>query len=191
MAVARIPASAALTGSSVDPLRRPIGQQQSGERFRARYMFAGTVFAGMPLPSQWYEAGVAVSADDPAALATAMGVPAEAFTSTFARFNQSAASGIDADFHRGDSAYDRYYGDPTVTPNPNLLPLSGALYAVKVVLSDLGTCGGRSPTATPGCCAPTGRRSRGCTPSATVPRTPSATAIPGPVPSSARGWCSA
>lgn len=96
----------------------------------------------MPLPSQWYEAGVAVSADDPAALATAMGEPAEAFTSTFARFNQSAASGIDADFHRGDSAYDRYYRDPTVTPNPNLLPLSGALYAVKVVLSDLGTCGG-------------------------------------------------
>ncbi|MCW3156739.1 FAD-binding protein [Micropruina sonneratiae] len=49
---------------------------------------------------------------------------------------------MDADFHRGDSAYDRYYGDPTVTPNPNLLPLSGALYAVKVVLSDLDACGG-------------------------------------------------
>jgi len=30
-----------------------------------------------------------------------------------------------------------------VTPNPNLRPLDdGPLYAVKVVLSDLGTCGG-------------------------------------------------
>ena len=30
---------------------------------------------------------------------------------------------IDSDFHRGESAYDRYYGDPTITPNPNLRPL--------------------------------------------------------------------
>jgi predicted oxidoreductase len=53
-----------------------------------------------------------------------------------------AASGVDGDFHRGDSAYDRYYGDPTNLPNPNLRPLAGELFAVKVVLSDLGTCGG-------------------------------------------------
>ncbi len=41
------------------------------------------------------------------------------------------------------AAYDRYYGDPTVAPNPNLRPLDqGPFYAVKMVLSDLGTCGG-------------------------------------------------
>ena len=51
--------------------------------------------------------------------------------------------GIDGEFHRGQSAYDRYYGDPTITPNPNLRPLDeGPYYAVKMVLSDLGTCGG-------------------------------------------------
>jgi predicted oxidoreductase len=59
------------------------------------------------------------------------------------RFNQAAHAGIDSEFHRGESAYDRYYGDPTVTPNPNLRPLrKGPFYAVKMVLSDLGTCGG-------------------------------------------------
>ena len=59
------------------------------------------------------------------------------------RFNGLADAGVDSDFHRGASAYDRYYGDPTVAPNPNLRPLnSGPFYAVKVVLSDLGTCGG-------------------------------------------------
>ncbi|UTM48876.1 FAD-binding protein [Glutamicibacter mysorens] len=37
----------------------------------------------------------------------------------------------------------RYYGDPTQQSNPNLRALDGkAYYAVKIVLSDLGTCGG-------------------------------------------------
>ncbi|NCD21057.1 MAG: FAD-binding protein, partial [Actinobacteria bacterium] len=52
-------------------------------------------------------------------------------------------AGRDDDFHRGDSAYDRYYGDPTITPNPCLGPIDkGPYYAVKVVPGDLGTCGG-------------------------------------------------
>lgn len=52
-------------------------------------------------------------------------------------------AGTDADFRRGASAYDRYYGDPTIEPNPNLRPLTdGPFYAVKMTLSDLGTCGG-------------------------------------------------
>lgn len=60
-----------------------------------------------------------------------------------ARFNLLAGSGRDDDFHRGDSAHDRYYGDPTVTPNPCLGPIDrGPFYAVKVVPGDLGTCGG-------------------------------------------------
>ena len=59
------------------------------------------------------------------------------------RFNQNASAGEDPDFGRGRSAYDRYYGDPTIKPNPNLRPLvKGPFYAVKMVLSDLGTCGG-------------------------------------------------
>jgi predicted oxidoreductase len=59
------------------------------------------------------------------------------------RFNENASRGVDPDFGRGRSAYDRYYGDPTVRPNPNLRALvRGPFYAVKMVLSDLGTCGG-------------------------------------------------
>src|SRR5699024_2781025 len=62
---------------------------------------------------------------------------------TARRFNVLASAGIDDDFDRGKSSYDRYYGDPSHGPNPSLRQLDkGPLYAVKVVLSDLGTCGG-------------------------------------------------
>lgn len=112
------------------------------QKYRNRYVFAGSVFPTMPFPKEWYDAGVVVRADNPRELAEKMGVPVQAFTTELREFNQMAEAGIDGDFHRGDSAYDRYYGDPTVKPNPNLRPIEGKLYAVHVSLSDLGTCGG-------------------------------------------------
>ena len=46
-------------------------------------------------------------------------------------------------FHRGESAYDRYYDDPTNKPNPNLGEITHPpYYAVKMVPGDLGTKGG-------------------------------------------------
>ena len=78
-----------------------------------------------------------------AALAAAIGVDAGSLEATVARFNQHARAGRDEDFRRGDSAYDRYYGDPRVRPNPNLAPLaSPPYYAAKIVPGDLGTKGG-------------------------------------------------
>ena len=62
---------------------------------------------------------------------------------TVERFNGFARSGTDDDFHRGESAYDRYYGDPTNKPNPNLGEISHwPFYAAKMVPGDLGTKGG-------------------------------------------------
>ncbi|MBF6347498.1 3-ketosteroid-delta-1-dehydrogenase [Nocardia flavorosea] len=113
------------------------------QRYRNSYIMAGGIFPRQPIPESWYKAGIAHRADDPAALAQAVGLPVETFTGTFAQFNEYAEAGSDPDFQRGESAYDRYYGDPTVRPNPNLAPLrKGPYYAVKMVLSDLGTCGG-------------------------------------------------
>ncbi|WP_280218224.1 3-ketosteroid-delta-1-dehydrogenase [Nocardia neocaledoniensis] len=113
------------------------------QRYRNNYIMAGGVFPRQPLPRAWYEAGIAHRADDPAALAAEMGVPADALVETFRNAAHFAETGVDPEFGRGESAYDRYYGDPTVTPNPNLAPLAKApFYAVRMVLSDLGTCGG-------------------------------------------------
>jgi len=112
------------------------------QRYRNSYVFAGAFFPRMRLPESWYKAGIAHRADDPAALARSVGLPVEDFVDTFRRFNDLASAGADDDFGRGSSAYDRYYGDPTVVPNPNLRALDGHLYAVRLVLGDLGTCGG-------------------------------------------------
>ena len=111
------------------------------QRYRDRYVFAGLP-PGKALPRRWYAAGAVLRADDLAGLAQAAGVDADGLVKTVTRFNEFAAAGRDEDFGRGDSAYDRYYGDPRL-PNPNLAPLARPpFYAVKIVPGDLGTKGG-------------------------------------------------
>lgn len=112
------------------------------QKYRNQYLLAGSVFPMMPIPKAWYDAKIAFSASNAKELAQKINIPQETFYQTFTQFNSLASRGVDTDFHRGESAYDQYYGDPTVKPNPCLRPLKGKLYAIKVVLSDLGTCGG-------------------------------------------------
>ena len=103
-------------------------------------------FAPVPtggrVPQAWLESGVVVAADSWDELARKIAVPADGLRRTADRFNSLAATGRDDDFHRGESTYDNYYGDPTL-PNPNLAPLrTPPYYAFRIVLGDLGTCGG-------------------------------------------------
>ncbi|WP_329408372.1 3-oxosteroid 1-dehydrogenase [Nocardia vinacea] len=112
------------------------------QRFRDRYLFLGT-FPKQAIPQKYFDAGIIKKADTLAELATKIGVPADSLIATVQRFNGFARAGRDADFHRGESAYDRYYGDPTVQPNPCLAPIDqGPFYAVEMVPGDLGTKGG-------------------------------------------------
>lgn len=97
---------------------------------------------GHPIPQEWLEQGTITTADTLAELAKKIGVPANQLTATAARFNQFARNGRDEDFHRGENAYDNYYGDERL-PNPNLAEVKNPPYfALKLTLSDLGTCGG-------------------------------------------------
>jgi 3-oxosteroid 1-dehydrogenase len=112
------------------------------QRYRDSYVFAGLP-PGRPLPRRWFAAGSVRRADTIAELAGLAGLDPAALAATVARFGEFATAGKDADFHRGDSAYDRYYGDPRHRPNPNLAPLARPpFYAVKIVPGDLGTKGG-------------------------------------------------
>ena len=112
------------------------------QRYRNRYVFAG-LMPRQPFPGHWYKKGVLKKGSTIADLASEIGVPVENLTATVDRFNGFARTGIDTDFHRGESAYDKYYSDPTVKPNPSLNTIDeGPFFAVKIVPGDLGTKGG-------------------------------------------------
>lgn len=112
------------------------------QRYRDRYIFAG-LQPGQRIPSSWLDSGVIVQADTLAELAGKAGLPADELTATVQRFNAFARSGVDEDYHRGESAYDRYYGDPSNKPNPNLGEVGHPpYYGAKMVPGDLGTKGG-------------------------------------------------
>ncbi|MEU2391230.1 3-oxosteroid 1-dehydrogenase [Streptomyces sp. NPDC007369] len=112
------------------------------QNYRNRYLFKD-VLPTLPLPESWYGSGAVRKAWTWDALAGQIGVPAGALRATLNRFNAQAWNGSDADFHRGDTAYDHYYTDPAVYPNSCLAPVwAPPFYAFRIVPGDLGTKGG-------------------------------------------------
>ena len=76
-------------------------------------------------------------------LAAQIGVDASGLKHSVARMNEYAKTGIDEQFGRGGNVYDRYYGDDSVKPNPNLGPIGKApFYAMKLWPGEIGTKGG-------------------------------------------------
>jgi succinate dehydrogenase/fumarate reductase flavoprotein subunit len=129
----------------------------------ALHQFDPTAFACANLPcwlvfdhAHWCEYGFAglrgenppawiTSAGDLAALAGELGVPGDALAATVARWNELVTSGRDADFGRGDSAYDGWNGDARYrgTSLATLGPLDRApFHAVELHSGCLGTKGG-------------------------------------------------
>jgi 3-oxosteroid 1-dehydrogenase len=95
------------------------------------------------LPKALKETGYLKKADTLPQLAAALGVDAGGLVATVARMNELARAGTDLDFHRGESLFDRYYGDEKVRPNPCLAPLdTPPYYGIVVYAGDLGTKGG-------------------------------------------------
>jgi 3-oxosteroid 1-dehydrogenase len=103
---------------------------------------------GMALPGQtpehWLKSGYMKRASSIGELARQCGIDHAKLTGTIERFNGFVATGVDADFRRGEGAYQqRNSGDPTYRPNPNLGTLERApFYAVQLWPGDVGTQGG-------------------------------------------------
>lgn len=107
------------------------------EQYRERYPL-GTVMPGTPLPD-WVAQAHTLDA-----LASQIGVPAKALEETVSRFNDFTRDGYDADFARGTSAYDHFYGDRSRQGTQVTLgPVDRApYYAVEIRMGMLGTNGG-------------------------------------------------
>jgi 3-oxosteroid 1-dehydrogenase len=111
------------------------------DRYRKRYAH----LRSRPgrFPRQLFESGrlkQAWTLDD---LARMCGIDPAGLAATVDRFNANAAQGIDPDYGRGESAYNRALGDPNPRVHPCLGPIDEPpYYACEVLPGDIGTCGG-------------------------------------------------
>jgi 3-oxosteroid 1-dehydrogenase len=110
-------------------------------RHRKKYPFLGSPPGITP---RWMtKTGFLKTATSLSELARKCGIDEANLLGTVQRFNAFARTGVDADFHRGESRYDRHWGDPAQQPNPNLGAIERApFYAAQVHAGDLGTKGG-------------------------------------------------
>lgn len=97
-----------------------------------------------PFPYRHHlRSGYLIRGQSPEDLAQAIGADPEELARTITRFNADARAGVDRDFGKGSTSYNRSLGDASVTPNPCLAPLDEPpFFAVKVVIGDLGTFAG-------------------------------------------------
>jgi 3-oxosteroid 1-dehydrogenase len=110
-------------------------------RNRRRYMWGLT--PGGLTPRKWLSSGYIRKADTLEELAAQCDIDPRGLTQTVERFNRGAVNGSDPEFHKGERAYDRYYGDPRQKPNPCVGPVDKPpFYAIALYPGDVGTCGG-------------------------------------------------
>lgn len=86
---------------------------------------------------QWFKRG-----DTLQSLASKLKVDGPSLAETVAEFNKEAEAGVDPWYHRGESLYDRHWGDPSAH-HPTLGPLTEPpFFGVRILAGDLGTKGG-------------------------------------------------
>ena len=115
--------------------------------FRENFMVGPLMTKAMKpdsqIPKKWFDEGFVAKADTIRELADMLGIDADGLEETINKMNHYAETGKDEDFGRGDSAYDRYYADPAIKPNPCLAPIVKApFYAMRIEAGDFGTLGG-------------------------------------------------
>jgi 3-oxosteroid 1-dehydrogenase len=110
-------------------------------RNRRRYMWG--LMPGGVTPRKWLSSGYIRKADTLEDLAAQCDIDPQGLVRTVERFNRGAVNGSDVEFHKGERAYDRYYGDPRQKPNPCVGPVDKPpFYAIALYPGDVGTCGG-------------------------------------------------
>jgi succinate dehydrogenase/fumarate reductase flavoprotein subunit len=97
-----------------------------------------------PLPIETYiKSGYIKVGATIAELAKACGIDPTGLEETLTEYNKHARKGVDAEFGRGSTPYNRLQGDAANKPNPCVAPIDqGPFYAVKVLPGSFGTFAG-------------------------------------------------
>ncbi len=104
-----------------------LGMVRPGARGLKRYLASGYVVEGRT----------------PRELAERLGIHAANLEQTMAQMKEHAASGVDSEFGRGSTVYQRANGDPSHGPNPTLGALATPpFYAVRLYPCDIGSAQG-------------------------------------------------
>ncbi|MBI4519000.1 MAG: FAD-binding protein [Deltaproteobacteria bacterium] len=113
--------------------------------FRKKYPYGPILQASqqpdwaLPKPLKGY----LKKADTLEGLAAQLDLDPAGLRATITKFNQYARSGTDLDFHRGETVFDRYYGDEKVKPNACLAAIATPpFYGIAAYPGELGTKGG-------------------------------------------------
>lgn len=116
--------------------------QIADSRFVRRYPLGMAKPLPVPL-TPYLRNGYLIKGNTLSELARKCGIDAATLEATVAEFNANARRGLDPEFGRGETAFNRYGGDAAVSPNPSLAPIEkGPFYAVKVVPGSFGTFAG-------------------------------------------------
>src|SRR5690606_3974878 len=115
-------------------------------RYRQTYSISnippGWAYPDWRLPKEYWDS-ILYRAGTLEELARKIEIDPHALAATIRRVNEYAHTGRDMDFGRGDTEFDRFFGDPRNRPNPALGAIDKApFYAIKLELGDLGTKGG-------------------------------------------------
>ena len=106
-------------------------------------LLQGTMQPDSSVPKEWWTPSFLSKGDTLKELAEIVGIDPQGLLKTQAKVNKFSKTGKDLDLKRGDSVYDRYYGDPSVTPNPCLASLDkGPFYCMVLYPGEMGTAGG-------------------------------------------------
>jgi len=89
---------------------------------------------------RYIKSGELIEAPSIDALADLIGVETSALSTTMDKYNAHARVGLDPEFGRGTSIYQRHLGDAAHSPNPCVAPIEQApFYALRIYPADLGT----------------------------------------------------
>ncbi|MFT3930655.1 MAG: FAD-dependent oxidoreductase [Spongiibacteraceae bacterium] len=147
-------------GSSIEFVRRMLAHQKTSDttvpswmifdsQYLNTFMLAGSM-PGPKKPQAWFDQKFLHKGETLDELATSCGINATNLKASVERFNGFARNGRDDDFHRGESAYEQWLGDPlrgsdesSGTTNKSLGAIEqGPFYALQLFPGDVSTYGG-------------------------------------------------